>query len=719
MMSIRKQFEHLRIQLEAIISTTNNFAEDKCIGKGGFGKVYKGELVHSKGHATVALKRLDRAFGQGDPEFWKEIIMLSLYTHENIVSLLGFCDESGEKILVYEYASNRSLDLHLNSNDLTWVRRLNICIGVARGLAYLHDPAGSQQRVLHRDIKSFNILLDDNWNAKISDLGLSKFGPANQHYTFMVSRAVGTFGYCDPLYVETGLLTKESDVYSFGVVMFEVLCGRLCIDNKGMHQPFTELVRKCYKKNNLSGIIFGNVKDEINPCSLKAFATIAYRCLKRNREKRPLTNEVVRILETALKYQVPPPPPPPLPPARSKNYNVSLPPPPPDNSSVPLPPPHSGVSSSASINQRPLNPLQLMKTNAKEGSLWNVSQKHGNQSRAPEIDITELESLFSTASMSTGAHKNLGQPSSEKLKPENICLIKPLRASAWEIILGKINLPLHDIIKAILSLDSFAMNVHQVYNLIEFCPTKEEMEIVKSYTGYKKMLGQCEQFFLECAKIPRIKPKLRVFAFTITFSSQVNNLSENLSTIKDATKEFRSTGGFRLDNFRDLGYTYATDKKITLLHYLCKVVAEQTPELLDFDKDLIHLQSASMIQIKSLHEDKYAIINGFEKAQNEFDASDNDGDVSAQFREALKSFLDSADDQLPPLTSSFNEVAQYADSLAVYFGEDPSHVPWEQVITSLVRFIVKFKKAHNENIQWEDSEKKKLEKVVKEEGSSS
>ncbi|CAH1427622.1 unnamed protein product [Lactuca virosa] len=406
-------------------------------------------------------------------------------------------------------------------------------------------------------------------------------------------------------------------------------------------------------------------------------------------EKRPITNEVVRILETALKYQVPPPPPPPLPPARSKNYNVSLPPPPPDNSNVPLPPPHSG-------------------------EVYGMCLKNTGSNQ--------------------GAHKDIGQPGSEKLKPENICLVKPLRASTWEIMLGKINLPLPDIIKAILSLDSSAMSVHQLYNLIEFCPTKEEMEIVKSYTGYKKMLGQCEQFFLECAKIPRIKPKLRVFAFTITFSSQVNNLSESLTTIKDATKEIMestklvkimqiiftmgnklnacttegSTGGFRLDNFRNLGYTYATDKKITLLHYLCKVVAEQTPVLLDFDKDLIHLQSASMIQIKSWHEDKYAIINGFEKAQNEFDASDNDGDVSARFREALKSFLDSADDQLPPLTSSFNEVAQYADSLAVYFGEDPSCVPWEQVITSLVRFVVKFKKAHNENLQREDSEMKKI-----------
>lgn len=160
--------------------------------------MYKGELhVHLKGQTTVALKRLDRTFGQGDPEFWKEIVMLSLYKHDNIVSLLGFCDDSGEKILIYEYASKKSLDLYLKSDDLTWVRRLKICIGAARGLAYLHNPAGTQQRVLHRDIKSSNILLDENWNARIADLGLSKFGPANQQYTFLVSNHVGTRVYCD------------------------------------------------------------------------------------------------------------------------------------------------------------------------------------------------------------------------------------------------------------------------------------------------------------------------------------------------------------------------------------------------------------------------------------------------------------------------------------------------------------------------------------------
>ncbi|KAL7601274.1 hypothetical protein Lser_V15G22756 [Lactuca serriola] len=230
--------------------------------------------------------------------------MLSTYKHENIVSLLGFCDESNEKILVYEYASRRSLDSYLNTDDLTWNQRLQICVGAARGLAYLHNPGRTQQRVLHRDIKSSNILLDESWNAKISDLGLSKFAPANQQHTFLVTNVVGTLGYCDPLYIETGLLTKESDVYSFGVVLFEVLCGRLSISNKnGIHQSLTELVRHYYPQNKISDLIYSNIKDGMNPRSLDAFITIAYMCLKRDLEERPLMADVLRILESALEYQ--------------------------------------------------------------------------------------------------------------------------------------------------------------------------------------------------------------------------------------------------------------------------------------------------------------------------------------------------------------------------------------------------------------------------------
>ncbi|MFS7997970.1 putative protein kinase RLK-Pelle-DLSV family [Helianthus anomalus] len=254
----------------------------------------------------VALKRLDRSLtGQGNIEFWKEIMMLPLYKHDNIVSLLGFCDDCGEKILVYEYVPNKSLDYYLASDNLRWNRRLKICIGAARGLAYLHSPVGTQERVLHRDIKSSNILLDQKWNAKISDFGLAKFVSANHKYTFYYSNAVGTLGYLDPLYAEAGLLTKESDVYSFGVVLFEVLCGRLCFENKDAGQPaLIRLVRQSYENNTIEEIVYGSIKEEINPESLQVYVKIAYQCLKMKREERPLMSDVVRTLETARSYQV-------------------------------------------------------------------------------------------------------------------------------------------------------------------------------------------------------------------------------------------------------------------------------------------------------------------------------------------------------------------------------------------------------------------------------
>ncbi|KAF5782913.1 putative protein kinase RLK-Pelle-LRR-I-1 family [Helianthus annuus] len=301
-MSHITQFQHLKIQLEAIRSATNNFSDDNCIGGGGFGKVYKGQLIHSRGETMVALKRLNRASMQGDPEFWKEILMLPLYPHENIVSLLGYCDEAGEKILVYEYAPRKSLDYYLASDNLTWIQRLKICIGAARGLEHLHTPTGTQLRIVHRDIKSSNILLDNNWNAKISDFGLSKFAPANNQFTFMISNPAGTLGYIDPLYHETGLLTKESDVYSFGVVLFEVLCGRLCFSNTNLH-PLIGLVREYYEQNKISELVHSNLKDEIDVSSLEMFADIAYQCLRRERTERPLMRQVVGALEWSLVLQ--------------------------------------------------------------------------------------------------------------------------------------------------------------------------------------------------------------------------------------------------------------------------------------------------------------------------------------------------------------------------------------------------------------------------------
>ncbi|KAJ9537577.1 hypothetical protein OSB04_030310 [Centaurea solstitialis] len=224
------EFQHLKIQQEEIRSATDDFADNKVIGVGGFGKVYKGEISRSRGRSMVAFKRLDGRLGKGNLEFRKEIMMLFRYTHENLVSLLGYCDEGGGKILVYEYGSRGSLDRYLSVTAIAWTQRLKICLGVSSGLSYRLAPNESQQRVIHRDIKSANILLDENWKAKVSDFGLSKIGPTNQPHTAVVFNVEGTIGYLDPLYLDVGALTKESDVYSFGVVLFETLYGRLCFE---------------------------------------------------------------------------------------------------------------------------------------------------------------------------------------------------------------------------------------------------------------------------------------------------------------------------------------------------------------------------------------------------------------------------------------------------------------------------------------------------------
>nr|XP_043611167.1 receptor-like protein kinase FERONIA [Erigeron canadensis] len=303
-MSFIEEFKHFKIPFEVLESATNNFSDTNCIGDGGFGKVYKGEILLSGVLTMVAVKRLDESNGQGRTEFWKEITMLFQYKHQNLVSLLGFCDEGSEKLLVYEYLSKKSLDLYLDSVDLTWMQRLLICHGAAKGLRYLHEPVeGSKHRVLHRDIKSANILLDHNWRSKITDFGLSRMAPANQEFTLLFSNATGTGGYCDPLYQYTGLLTKESDVYSFGVVLFEVLCGRVAYAQDNNDIALVPLAHKCYEENKLDTIIHSGIRDTISPKSLERFTAIAFQCLQMNREERPLMAKIQEEIEIAYRYQ--------------------------------------------------------------------------------------------------------------------------------------------------------------------------------------------------------------------------------------------------------------------------------------------------------------------------------------------------------------------------------------------------------------------------------
>ncbi|KAM7488658.1 hypothetical protein LguiB_026142 [Lonicera macranthoides] len=252
-------------------------------------------------------------FKEGAPEFHSEILMVSKFRHSHLVSLIGYCESENEMILVYEYMARGTLEDNLhkigtsgnNNLPLSWVQRLKIFIGAARGLVYLHTGTGIQHRVIHRDVKSSNILLDENWAAKISDFGMSKIGPANQSDTHVSTRIVGTFGYLDPDYAFTGSLTRKSDVYSFGVVLFEVLCGRLALDRR-LHEDQRGLAgwaQYCVKKGIVKQIIDPNLKSQIVPRSLLAFVKVADRCLHGRPKERPTMNEVLTDLELALNLQ--------------------------------------------------------------------------------------------------------------------------------------------------------------------------------------------------------------------------------------------------------------------------------------------------------------------------------------------------------------------------------------------------------------------------------
>ncbi|KAF5753101.1 putative serine/threonine-protein kinase cx32 [Tripterygium wilfordii] len=287
---------------------TKNFRGDSLLGQGGFGKVYRGwvdekTLAPSKSSTgmIVAIKKLNSESVQGFDEWQSEVNFLGRLSHPNLVKLLGYCWEDTELLLVYEFMPKGSLENHLFRRNpaiepLSWELRLKIAIGAAHGLAFLHS---SDKKVIYRDFKASNILLDANYTAKISDFGLAKLGPSGGE-SHVTTRVMGTYGYAAPEYIATGHLYVKSDVYGFGVVLLEMLTGLRALDTKrpsGQQNLVEWLKADLSHKRKLKTMIDGRIEGQCSSKAVWQAAQITLKCLEPDPKSRPSMKEVVEVLE--------------------------------------------------------------------------------------------------------------------------------------------------------------------------------------------------------------------------------------------------------------------------------------------------------------------------------------------------------------------------------------------------------------------------------------
>ncbi|RHN56355.1 putative protein kinase RLK-Pelle-DLSV family [Medicago truncatula] len=290
-------FESLQLPFDTLKVATNDFSDSNKLGEGGFGAVYQGRL--SNGQA-IAVKRLSINSGQGDREFKNEVLLMAKLQHRNLVRLLGFTIEGRERLLVYEFIPNKSLDYFifdsLKKAQLIWEKRYKIIQGIARGVLYLHED--SRLRIIHRDLKASNILLDEDMNAKISDFGMARLILLDQTQA-NTSRVVGTYGYMAPEYVMHGEFSVKSDVFSFGVLVLEIISGQKnsCIRHGENTEDLLSFAWRSWREGTAANIIdsslYNSSRNEIMRC-----IHIGLLCVQDNVTRRPTMANIVLMLSS-------------------------------------------------------------------------------------------------------------------------------------------------------------------------------------------------------------------------------------------------------------------------------------------------------------------------------------------------------------------------------------------------------------------------------------
>ncbi|KAF8653210.1 hypothetical protein HU200_062665 [Digitaria exilis] len=283
--------------LKELETATGMFSDENVIGEGGYGIVYHGVLENG---TQVAVKNLLNNRGQAEKEFKVEVEAIGRVRHKNLVRLLGYCAEGNQRMLVYEYVNNGNLEQWLHGevgpvSALTWEDRMKIILGTAKGLMYLHE--GLEPKVVHRDVKSSNILLDKHWNAKLSDFGLAKLLGSERSY--VTTRVMGTFGYVAPEYAGTGMLNETSDIYSFGILIMEIISGRVPVD---YNRPPGEVnlvdwLKTMVSTRNSDGVVDPKIPKKPTSRAVKKALLVALRCVDPDASKRPKIGHVIHMLE--------------------------------------------------------------------------------------------------------------------------------------------------------------------------------------------------------------------------------------------------------------------------------------------------------------------------------------------------------------------------------------------------------------------------------------